>query len=156
RTGWATVTFGAGGGCGFGFSPQPVRPRKSAAIMTADRVLVITLPVRKSRRGFGLTSGREILPGRGQHPTPVGTLAHLRLGLGRNQILAFPDFPAAPQRAVDSDEARGNVTECHGQRILLVEERRLGGENGREVHRTLLILQRREAKRRPCGGDARR
>src|SRR6202035_3969616 len=95
-TGWATVTFGGGGGCGFGCSLQPACKARSTD--TTSRV----------NRRFKVVTHR----GRGaEQPTPVRALSHLLLDLGRHDVLALPDLPAAPQRPVHPDEAGRDVAE---------------------------------------------
>src|SRR5262245_6233417 len=160
RTGWATVTVGAGGGCGFGFSPQPdtrrispdrtsevekcltrrTRRTSTQAVMWRADLAVARSPIRQARSGRRLAGGRQIVGRWIQQPAPVRALSHLRPELGWEEILSFPDLPAASQRAVDTDEARRDETQCAGQAVLLSEDGLLGGQDRREVLHAFAIL----------------
>src|SRR5262245_24192813 len=143
-TGCATVTFGGGGGCGFGCSLQPGSITRSVdttiqADVARKRRAFIPLPIRRPGGGLRFTRRRRIVGGRRQQVAPVRASLHLRLDLGRNQILAFTDLPAAPQRAIRPDEARGDAAERGGQAILLTQESLLGGQDRREVRHALAV-----------------
>src|SRR5262245_56773983 len=163
-TGWTTVTFGGGGGCSFGFSLQPGRARRSTDSMTRTAMPLLARaimcacsppsPIREPRRRLGFTRGRQIVVRRGEQATPIRPLSHLRLDLGRNEILPFPDFPAPSERSVHADQACRDRAERAGQSILLAQERLLGGEDGREVHHAFSILQKGHANGCARGRDA--
>src|SRR5713101_7975560 len=165
RTGWATVTFGGGGGCGLGFSLQPacrarstdtviqaaMRPiRRTAAAPPSAIVWLRPFPphvVTNPETGAS-TAGH----GRPE-VAPVRAPLHLRLDLGRHDVLVFADLPAASQRPVDADEARRDVAEGAGQAVLLAQERLLGGEDGGEVRHAFPVPQDGERDRGSAGGD---
>src|SRR5215510_14297097 len=110
-TGCATVTFGGGGGCGFGCSLQPGRITRNVDTTShadmppkrrgpLDLSGFTPLPIRKPGRGLWFTRRRRVVRPRRQQVAPVRASLHLGLELGRHQILTFPDLPATPQRAV--------------------------------------------------------
>ena len=104
--------------------------------------------------GLGLTGGRQVVGRGGQQAAPVRALSHLRLDLGRHDVLALPDLPAAPQRPVHPDEARRDVAERAGQAVLLAQERLLSGQDGGEVGHAFPVLQDGQVRPRPAGRDA--
>src|SRR5262245_7592399 len=134
-TGWATVTFGGGGGCCLGFSRQPDRKRASTrttsqtgkarldffwqAIKSFAPESCGRIPSRKPWSRFGLTGGRQVVVSGSQQVAPIRALFHFGLDGGRYELLAFSDLPAAAQRAVYADEARGNGAQSSGQAVLL-------------------------------------
>src|SRR5262250_3522829 len=123
-TGCATVTFGGGGGCCLGFSRQPERKRTSTrttsptgktrtnffgqAIRPCAPESLVRLPIRKPWSRFGLTGGGQIVVSGSQQMAPIRALFHFGFDGRRYQLLALSNLPAAAQRAVYADEARGN------------------------------------------------
>src|SRR5262245_24437790 len=148
-TGCATVTFGGGGGCCLGFSRQPDSKRTSTrttsqtgktrwvffgpTIRSFPPESLVQLPIRKPGSRFGLTGGGQIVVNRGQSMAPIRALFHFGLESRRNELLALSNLPAAAQRAVDANEARGNGAQSAGEAVLLIQQSLLSGENRREV-----------------------
>src|SRR5262249_13042041 len=116
--------------------------------------LWIQSPIRRPWCRFRLTGGREVVGGWGQQVAPIRALLHLGLELWRKQILAFPDLPAASQRAVGPDQARGNGAQGAGQAVLLGQESLLSRQHRREVPHAFPVLEDGEANGGLGGGDA--
>src|SRR5215472_12232721 len=175
-TGCATVTFGGGGGCCFGFSRQPGRKRTSTrttsqtgktksdffgqAIRSRAPESLVRLPIRKTGSRFGLTRGGQIVVGGSQQMAPICALFHFGLDGGRYQLLALSDLPAAAQRAVYAYEACGNRAEGAGQAVLLIQQRLLSGQDRREVRHAFPVLANGEGdgglgRRHALGQDLR-
>src|SRR5215469_13652751 len=129
-TGCATVTFGGGGGCCLGFSRQPDRKSTSTrstsqtgktrsvffrqAIRSCAPEPLVRLPIRKPGSRLGLTRGGQIVVDRSQQMAPIRALFHFGLDVGRYELLALSDLPAAAQRAVYANEACGNGAQGTG------------------------------------------
>src|SRR5215467_3964034 len=175
-TGCATVTFGGGGGCCLGFSRQPDRKSTSTrttsqtgrtssdffrqAIKSCAPESLVRLPIRKPGSRFGLTGGGQIVVNGSQQMAPIRALFHFGLDGGRYQLLALSDLPAAAQGAVYADEARGNGAQGTGQAVLLIQQRLLSGQDGREVRHAFPVLANGEGdgglgRRHALGQDLR-
>src|SRR5882724_7146945 len=169
-TGCATVTFGGGGACCLGFSRQPASKRTSTrttsqtgkirpdffgqAIRSFAPESLVGLPIRRSGRRFGLPGGGQIVVSRGQQAPPIRALFHFSLDSRRNELLALTDLPAAAQRAVYANEARGNGAQGAGQAVLLIQQSLLGGQDRREVRHAFPVLANGEGDGDLGGGDA--
>src|SRR5438309_6007559 len=91
-TGWATVTFGGGGGCGFGCSLQPACRAKSTHSTSQVRWRSIrSSPIGKPGPRLRLTGGRQVVGRGGQQAPPVRALLHLGLDLRWHEVVALPD-----------------------------------------------------------------
>src|SRR5467141_4244402 len=154
-TGWATVTFGGGGGWGFGCSLQPACRAKSTHSTSQVRWGSIrSSPIGKPGPRLWLTGGRQVVGRGGQQAPPVRALFHLGLDLRWHDVVALPNLPAASQRPVHPDEARRDVAEGAGQVVLLAQECLLSGQHGGEVGHAFPVLQDGQVDRRPAGRDA--
>ena len=79
-----------------------------------------------------------------EHLSPVGAPGHLFFHLGRNDIAAFADLPAATERAVNRDKGKDCAAVGADRRVIDLKLLLLGGEGDRVVVLPLLIAIQRQ------------